>query len=78
MGPIDPTLSLEAARLAAAPSRGLTSRTPAASQGCPRGGAALTFSDAALLGREAQLLQHGGTHEEYMCSPTRLPTEEMP
>ena len=58
--PIDPTLALEAAPLPAAPSRGLTSRTPAASQRCPSGGAALTFSDAALLGREAQLLQHRG------------------
>jgi hypothetical protein len=60
MRPIDPTLSLKAAPLAAAPSRGLTSRTPAASQGCLRGGAALTFSDAALMGREAQLMQHRG------------------
>ena len=60
MRPIDPTVSLEAAPLAAAPSRGLTSRTPAASPGCPCGGAALTCSDAAILGREAQLLQHRG------------------
>jgi hypothetical protein len=39
---------------------------------------ALTFSDAALLGREAQLRNTGGTQEKYRSSTGCLPREQLP
>jgi hypothetical protein len=39
---------------------------------------ALTLSDAALPGREAQLLQHRGHTGENMSSPARPPQNKCP
>jgi hypothetical protein len=39
---------------------------------------ALTFSDVALLGREANYCNTGGTRAKCMSSPVRLLREQMP
>jgi hypothetical protein len=74
MRPIDPALSLERPLWQPHPAKAPPAELQQRHKGVPRGGAALTFSDAAPR-RMAQRRQHpGGTCQKYgeqSCPPAR-------